>query len=72
MLQATGLGWMWRHEVRWGVTQCKAMGLQRNRFFSCFRGETHKFDKSPFNSLKTPQQLEADHQLGWFTSNTLK
>lgn len=48
--------------------QCKA----EEPFHSLFWGEIHKFDKSLFNFLKAPQQLEAVHQLGLFSSNTLK
>lgn len=55
-----------------GCDAVQGCGAAKEPFLFLFWGETDKFGKSPFNFLKTPQQLEADHQLGWFTSNTLK
>lgn len=58
--------------------RCNAAGLGRGgsaakqQFRFPFWGEIWEFDKSPFNPLKNPQQLEADHQLGRLTSSTLK
>lgn len=55
-----------------GCYALQGCGAAKEPLHFLFWGEIHKFDKSPFNFLQTPGQLEAAHQLGWFTSNTLK
>lgn len=57
--------------------RCNAMGLgggsaAKEQFHFPFWGEIQEFDKSHFNPLRNPQQLEADHQPEWLTSNAFK
>lgn len=60
-----------RGEMGHDAVQCHGAGgsAATKRFHLPFGGEIHE---SPFNPLKNPQQLEADHQPGWPTSSTLK
>lgn len=73
MLQGAGPG----GTVGYDVVQRRGAGgggesAAKKQFCFPFWGEIQEFDKSPFNPLKNPQQLEADHQLGRLTSSTLK
>lgn len=76
MLQSAGPGGMRRRGVRWGAMPYNAVGpggqQQRSSFISPFLGEIQEFDKSPYNPIKSPGQLEADHRPGRLTSSTLK
>lgn len=61
------LRWMQSCGVKWGVMWCNAVGLwgsaAKEQFQFSFRGESQEFDQSPFNPLKNPQQMGANHQL---------
>ena len=59
---------VWGEMGRDAVQRCGAGGIGSKGAvsFPLLRG------KSPFNPLKNPQQLEADHQLGRLMSSTLK
>lgn len=67
VLQITGLGCIWWHKVTVGSDAVQGKGTISFPLL----GRNHEFEKSPFNFLKTPQQLEAAHQLGWFSPYTL-